>query len=143
MTKLQDLLNNLPINLEWLTTLALTSLATFVVSLILIPWVITRLPTDYFVDESRHISNTQNQHPLVYLSLRIFKNLLGGVLLIAGILILVLPGQGILTILIGLGLVDFPGKFNLLRKIAQKPSVYKTMNWVRQKANIEPLQKPD
>ena len=142
LTKLQDLLNDLPIDLEWLTILALVSLATFILSLILIPWVITRLPPDYFVDEKRHSSQTRNQHPFVYLALRVFKNILGGVLIIAGILMLVLPGQGILTILIGLGLADFPGKFSLLRKIAQQASVYKAMNWIRLKADIEPLQKP-
>lgn len=140
MTTLSNLLST---NQEWLTTLALTSLVTFIASLIIIPWIITRLPADYFVDEQRHISKAHNKHPLAYFAIRIFKNLVGGILVLAGILMLVLPGQGILTIFVGLGIADFPGKFKLLRRIAQQPSVYNAMNWIREKAAIEPLEKPE
>ena len=140
---MQKLLNNLPFDPEWLIALAIASLVLFLLSLIFIPWLITRLPTDYFTDEKRHISKTRNVHPLLYYSLRIFKNILGGFLIIAGIFMLILPGQGILTILIGVALTDFPGKFNLLRKFAHQSSVFKAMNWIRQKTNHQPLQKPN
>jgi len=139
---LQELLNNLPFDPEWLIDLALASLVLFLLSLFLIPWVITRLPSDYFINEKRHISKTRNLHPLLYYSLRILQNILGGFLIIAGILMLVLPGQGMLTILIGVGLANFPGKFKLLRKFAHQPFVFKTLNWIRKKTNHKPLQKP-
>ena len=140
---MQNLLNNLPFDPEWLIALAIASLVMFLLSLIFIPWLITRLPSDYFTDEKRHTSKTRNSHPLLYYSLRIFKNILGGFLIIAGIFMLIFPGQGILTILVGVGLTDFPGKFNLLRKFAHQPSVFKAMNWIRQKTNHKPLQKPN
>ncbi len=142
LNTMQNLLNKLPFDPEWLIALAVASLLLFLLSLIFIPWLITRLPSDYFTDEKRHISKTRNSHPLLYYSLRILKNILGWLLVIAGICMLILPGQGILTILVGLGLSDFPGKFNLLRKIAQQPPIFKTMNWIRQKTNHKPLQKP-
>jgi len=135
-------MDNLPFDPQWLTVMALVSLAMLLTSMILIPWLITRLPADYFVDEKRHIPDIRQQHPLAYYSLRFLKNALGSLLLIAGILMLVLPGQGILTILVGLGLIDFPGKFKLLRKLAQQPALFKTMNWIRTKAKLEPMEKP-
>lgn len=139
---MQKIYDYLPFNTEWLIALAIASLVLFLLSLIFIPWLITRLPSDYFTDEKRHISKTRNVHPLLYYSLRILKNIFGGLLIIAGIFMLVLPGQGILTILVGIGLADFPGKFKLLRKFAQQAPVFKTMNWIRQKTNHKPLQKP-
>ncbi len=63
-------------------------------------------------------------------------------LILAGILMLILPGQGILTILIGIGLSDFPKKYQLERWFAKKPTLLNSMNWLRKKANIEPLQAP-
>lgn len=140
---MQRLSAYLPFDAEWLGVLAMVSLITFVLSLLIIPWIITRLPVDYFVDEKRHVSSIRKQHPLVYLTIRVTKNVIGAILIIAGIIMLVLPGQGILTILVGVGLADFPAKFHLLRALAKKPSVYKSMNWIRNKANIEPLLKPE
>ena len=52
---------------------------------------------------------------------------------------LILPGQGILTILIGLFLMNFPGKFKLERKLIAMPKVLKSLNWIRTKAGKEPF----
>jgi hypothetical protein len=54
----------------------------------------------------------------------------------------VLPGQGVITILIGVMMVDFPGKFLLERRIVQYPSVLRAINWMRTKAHRRPLQVP-
>ena len=56
-----------------------------------------------------------------------------------GILMLVLPGQGLLTILVGLMLSDYPGKFKLEKRIIKTNLVLKTINWYRTKSNIPPL----
>lgn len=142
MEIIQNLLNKLPFNPDWLVGLAIGSLILFLLSLIFIPWLITKLPSDYFTDETRHESKIHDSHPVIYHSIRLLKNILGGILIIAGIFMLVFPGQGILTILVGIGLADFPGKFKLMRKIAQQPPVFKSMNWIRRKTNQEPLQEP-
>jgi hypothetical protein len=52
---------------------------------------------------------------------------------------LVLPGQGILTMLIGISLVDFPGKRQLERKLIGQPAVLNTINRVREKFGQPPL----
>jgi hypothetical protein len=58
---------------------------------------------------------------------------------ISGIIMLVLPGQGILTIVIGLTLVDFPGKYRIESAIVRHATVRRAIDWIRQKANKPPL----
>jgi hypothetical protein len=67
---------------------------------------------------------------------------LGILLVLAGIMMLVLPGQGILAMLIGIGLMDFPGKFRLERWFARQPAVFKSLNWIRTRAGHAPLLDP-
>ena len=64
------------------------------------------------------------------------------ILIIAGIVMLVLPGQGILSILVGIGLTDFPGKYRLERWLARQPAVFNTMNWIRRKRGVADLESP-
>ena len=61
---------------------------------------------------------------------------------IAGITMLALPGQGILTILIGISLMNFPGKRKLELRIIGQHTIYKAVNWIRAKAHKPPLQLP-
>ena len=70
----------------------------------------------------------------------IIKNLIGYVLIIGGILMLVLPGQGLFTIFIGLMMSNYPGKYFIERKFIAIPSVLKTINWLRKRSNQEPLE---
>ena len=55
---------------------------------------------------------------------------------------LALPGQGILTMLVGLMLMDFPGKRSLEIRIIGNRMVSRTVNWMRRKAKREPLRIP-
>ena len=73
--------------------------------------------------------------PFLWLASIIIKNLIGYTLIIGGILMLVLPGQGLFTILIGLMLSNYPGKFYIERRFIAIPSVLKTINWLRKKSN--------
>jgi len=115
------------------------SVISFIGSLIIIPWLIIRLPERYFVGEQRRLSKTKDQHPAVYLSAKIAKNIIGAFLVVLGLIMLLLPGQGILTILIGLSLMDFPGKYAFERFLLSRPTVTKSINWIRKKANKTPL----
>ena len=47
---------------------------------------------------------------------------------------LVLPGQGILTIIVGLVLMDFPGKYGAERWAVSRGPVLPAINWIRAKA---------
>ena len=67
------------------------------------------------------------------------KNLIGYGLIVAGLLMLFLPGQGILTLVMGLLLVDYPGKFRLERKLVKTPAILNSLNWLRKKAKKPPL----
>jgi hypothetical protein len=71
------------------------------------------------------------------------KNLLGILLALAGLVMLVVPGQGLLTLVAGLMLVDFPGKYRLERWLATRPPVWRSINWLRRRAGREPLEQPD
>ena len=117
--------------------LAIASAVTFVLSLALVPLLVARMPADYFTRESKRLPPT----PL-RLAARILKNLFGLILLLLGIAMLVLPGQGLLTILISLTLLDFPGKRRLELRIVRLPALRRPIAWLRRKAHRPPLQFP-
>jgi len=123
-------------------TLGLVSLAMFVVSLVVFPLVVANLPKDYFVRDRRDPAHQQRRHPVVWVSLTVVKNIFGFTLILAGIAMLVLPGQGILTILMGLALTNFPGKFTLERLLVRQPSVGRTLNRIRKLAGKDRLEIP-
>lgn len=118
------------------------SVVTFVGTLIAVPWLLVRLPSDYFVRESREPTMFGRAHPVVRVILIVIKNLLGGVFILGGIAMLVLPGQGILTILLGVSLIDFPGKFTLERKLIRRRAVHASINWIRGKGGKGPIELP-
>ena len=64
------------------------------------------------------------------------------VLVLAGLIMLVVPGQGLLTLAVGLVLVDFPGKYRLERWLVTRPPVWRAINWLRKRAGREPLERP-
>jgi hypothetical protein len=119
--------------------LAAASIATFVGSLIAVPWLVVRIPADYFVRGKYHALPWADRHPLVRALLHVGKNLAGGLFIVAGIAMLVLPGQGILTIVIGVLLLDLPGKRELERRIVARPAILRSINWLRQRGGKPPL----
>lgn len=124
---------------ELLATFGMISVATFFLSLIIVPMVIVRIPEDYFAVGKRKTIHWQGLNPLLRTCLLIIKNIAGLVFLVMGILMLVLPGQGLLTILFGIALLDFPGKSKLERRLISYPKVLSSINWVRKKAKRKPL----
>lgn len=119
--------------------LGLGSLITFVASLIAVPWLVTRIPADYFTRSKAGESGRRAgwRHFLM-----LIRNLLGVLLVSAGIVMLVLPGQGILTILVGLMVMEFPGKTALELWLVRQPAVIKSINWIRDKAGKPELRVP-
>lgn len=125
------------LDLIWLTLLLGPP---FVGTLLLVPWLVLRVPADYFSAGRRPGLPWAEQHPLLRALLLLGKNLLGLLILLMGIAMLVLPGQGLLTMLIGLLLLDFPGKFRLERWLVQRRPVLRSINWLRQRRGHAPLQ---
>ena len=120
----------------WL--LGVASAVMLVLSAMLIPFLIVRLPADFYAEEN-HRRRLFEDKPLVRIVFLGVKNALGGFLLVAGIAMLLLPGQGILTILAALALLDFPGKRTLEMRVLHRPAVLRTVNWLRLRAGREPL----
>jgi len=140
MTELVGLLHDHQVFFQ---TLGLASLALFVISLVVFPLVVANLPRDYFVRDKRDPAHQKRRHPAVWVLLTVVKNIFGFVLILAGIAMLVLPGQGILTILMGVALANFPGKFALERRLVRQPSVARALNRIRALAGKDELEIPE
>lgn len=116
--------------------------ASLIVTVVTLPIVIVRLPADYFVRDRRIRLASMSQHRVVAWMLITLKNLLGLALFVLGAVMLFVPGQGILTMLIGLLLMNFPGKYRLEQKLVRRPAVLRTLNRVRARWNRAPLEPP-
>ncbi len=118
-----------------LLILAWVSIGFFFISIAIIPYLVIKMPEDYFLERFRVRVSKKSVHPIIAQLLTGIKNLVGFFFIILGILMLVLPGQGILTMLMGLFLMNFPGKYRFERKLVSLPKVLKSLNWIRSKAN--------
>jgi hypothetical protein len=122
-----------------LWVLAAASLVLFVATLVLVPMLVIRIPDDYFARPRRPWQPWSHRRPVLRTMLEVAKTLLGVVLVAAGVLMLVLPGQGVVTILAGLTLMSFPGKYRLERWIIARRPVRRFFNWLRRRAGKRPL----
>jgi hypothetical protein len=121
--------------LIWLTV---ASAVGFVGTLVAIPMILVRLPADYFDTRTpRHWM--KDHHPALRLLGLIVKNVVGIVFLLAGFAMLFLPGQGVLTMLIGISLMDFPRKRQLEAKMVGQPTLLGVINSMRHKFGKPPL----
>ena len=113
---------------------------TFLISLAVVSFILVKLPPTYF-QPSHSRPFWLDRHPAIRWSGLIAKNALGVVLVLLGILMSVpgVPGQGILTILLGIMLVDFPGKRRLEYKLVSRPRVLETINRLRHRFSKPPL----
>jgi Putative transmembrane protein (PGPGW) len=119
------------------------SVAMFLATPAVAGWLVVRLPTDYFTAKRRTPTAWWRRHRGLRPLVLVVKNLAGIVLVVAGLVMLVTPGQGLLTIAVGLMLVDFPGKFRVERWLATRPPVWRSINWLRCRAGRQPLERPD
>jgi hypothetical protein len=113
------------------------SIAILVLGVVLGPWLLARMPEDYFVREQvpRAHDGSLGHKALVAL-----RAVAGGLLIALGIAMLVLPGQGVLTMMAGLALLPFPGKRALELKLMRTRGVRKLVTAIRKKAGKPPLQ---
>jgi hypothetical protein len=105
-----------------------------IVSLLVLPFLLARIPEDYFTTPLPH--RTQSS---AHWCGRVAKNLFGGLLLLLGLAMLVLPGQGLLTLLAALLLLDFPGKRRAELWLVQRPQVLRILNALRARGGRPPL----
>jgi hypothetical protein len=126
------------VSTDTLVTLTILSIIFFVGSLIAIPFILVRLPADFF-DIRVPRPWMEDHHPVLRVLGHLVKNVVGAIFLFVGFLMLFLPGQGILTMLIGISMLDFPGKRKLEAKLIGQPAVLNTINGMREKFGKPPL----
>ena len=119
------------------------SVVLFIGSLVVIPLLIARMRADYFVNREGGGESWFGRHPLARIAALTIKNGIGLVLLGAGIAMLILPGQGVITILVAITLLNFPGKRRLELKIVRQRHVRRAIRWIRDKARRPPLILPE
>ena len=136
--------------LEWFTSLpipswvipasAVVGIAMMVAAGTVFPALAVRIPADYFAvprppRESR-------RHPVLIVLIHVVRNSVALVLLLAGLIMLFTPGQGVWTILAALMVSVFPGKFALERWLATRSPVWRSLQWMRRRRHVSPLIRP-
>lgn len=124
----------------WMTAV---SVAIFLLSVFGGGWAVVRMPSDYFHRPERRPSFAKPRSA-VRVALIVLKNLLGGVLVVVGVILSLplIPGPGVVTILVGLSLMDFPVKRKLERWLVSRRVVLTPLNRLRARFGREPLQLP-
>ncbi len=126
------------IPVDVLIGLTVVSVIGFIGSLVAIPLILVRLPADYFDTRTpRHWM--KDHHPMLRLLGVVVKNVVGVVFFLVGFAMLFLPGQGLLTMLIGVSLIDFPRKRQLEAKMVGQPTLLGVINAMRHKFDKPPL----
>jgi hypothetical protein len=113
---------------------------TLLVSMALVVLFLISLPPTYFHRSHERCFMVGQHQALRWIGI-IAKNLVGATLVIVGLVMSLpgFPGQGILTLLIGVMLLDFPGKRALEHKIISRPSILRVINRLRAKFSKPPL----
>jgi len=126
---------------ETLTWISVVSGVALLIGAVAVPWIVVKLPKDAFANLKR--PGWLDRQPVgIRIPLRLLKNVLAFTLIVVGIAMLVLPGQGILAILLGVMLGDFPGKLRIQQWILAKRKVMDSLNWLRRKFKKPPLDRP-
>jgi hypothetical protein len=96
-------------------------------------WLAGLIPSDYFINKEE--SSFKKKNFFLWCLVLLIKNTIGYSLIIGGIMMLVLPGQGLFTIIIGLMLSNYPGKYYIEKRFIEIPAFFKSINWLRSKSN--------
>ena len=131
-----DLLSEFANSITWRGAAlgVLVFVVTFLVNLGIVSLILVKIPADYF-KKNHKAKFWSGPHPLLHAAKVVGKNVLGFLLVALGIVLSIpgVPGQGLLTILLGIMLLDFPGKSTLERKLLSRPEIVKTINRLRER----------
>ncbi len=117
------------------------SFLAFILSLMLIPVVIGKMPEDYFTKKQTRLLKARSLWIRWFLFVVI--NVVGLIFVMAGLIMFFIPGQGILTMVLGLALMSFPGKRRIESAVIMQPKVQQALNWIRKKRGMADFQFPD
>ncbi|HEU0252308.1 MAG TPA: hypothetical protein VFR12_04695 [Pyrinomonadaceae bacterium] len=118
----------------------LVFLVSFFLNLGIVSLILVKLPADHF-SKNRKTEFWSGPRPALNAAKVIGKNVLGLLLVGLGVVLSLpgVPGQGLLTILLGVMLLDFPGRDRLEQKLLSKPSIVNTINHLRGRFGKPPL----
>jgi hypothetical protein len=136
----EDLLNIFRDYPAGIAILSGLSVGCFLLSLVALPWMVCRIPEDFFL--TADFRSEQSRATGGRWIISGIKNLLGAGLFLVGGILLFMPGQGLLTMLMGVILMDFPGKKRVLGKLLTREDVRTSLNWIRKKMKVTPLRFP-
>jgi len=102
------------------------------------PWLVAKLPADYLLaKQTGKISGS-----LTRWLVNVLRCVVGTALILLGIIMMITPGPGIIVLLLGISVTQFPGKQRLLVHVATRPSVFRSLNWMRQRHHKPPFDAP-
>ncbi len=137
-----DLFSEFVLAVTWRQILigALIFVGSFLFNLGIVSLILVKLPADHF-SKNRKTKFWDGPNPALHAAKVIGKNLLGVILVALGVVLSLpgVPGQGLLTILLGIMLLDFPGRHRLEQKLLSKPSIVNTINQLRGRFDKPPL----
>lgn len=131
--------------LEWIfkhqqlvTWLALASFVLFLAGLFAVRAWAVHLPADFFSPQREREALMRRSSASGFL-IMVLRNLLGLMLVLVGVAMLILPGPGVLAVVVGILAMDFPGKMHLARWLVSRPAVLVSINFLRKRAGRKPL----
>lgn len=114
------------------------SMLLLVATVLLTPWLVARLPSDYFSAPRAPLAS----RGLRRVALLAVRNAAGILFMALGLIMMVTPGPGLVALLLGLSLCEFPGKHALLVRLAARPDVFRSLNWLRRRGDSPPFHPP-
>jgi len=115
----------------------------FVASILSLPFLISLIPVDYFQNPEPYRAHRKFKHPVIRVLILSAKNIAGWLLIFAGIVMLLLPGQGLIALSMGVILINFPGKRKVVCKMIGNQRIFRSINWLRKRRHKEPLRAPE
>ena len=116
-------------------------LGSFFANLGIVSFILVKLPADHF-SKSRKTKFWSGKRPWLHAVKVIGKNIAGILLVALGVVLSLpgVPGQGLLTVLLGIMLLDFPGRDRLEQKLLSRPSIVNSINKLRGRFGKKPLE---
>lgn len=129
---------------QFLGTVGAVSGVLLAVTVLATPWLVAQLPPDYFQRRHPHPSKVRRNaaQQLRRTLWLIVRNALGVTLMLLGVIMFVTPGPGLVCLVLGLSLTEFPGKHRLLMWLVGQPRVLAALNWLRRRAHRAPFEPP-
>lgn len=124
----------LSIHTGFVVAIGAISFVLLAATLFVTPWFLAQLPHDYFSATPQTSPQSLRRSVISFM-----RTILGILMILLAFAVMLTPGPGLVLLVFGLALCDFPGKHKLLIKLVSQPSVLSALNWLRGKTNKPPF----